>query len=87
MKVTIQSENIVSLSPSECQRVALSYFYEKFNWKPEYYIEKGNIVIDKIYCGSHAFIIKEPVRAASDEDHLTNDFFKLITKKIEEDGK
>tara|TARA_R110001632_G_scaffold134602_1_gene250175 strand:- start:380 stop:622 length:243 start_codon:yes stop_codon:yes gene_type:complete len=79
MKVTIQSENIVSLSPSECKRVAIQYFCTELKWSLTYYIGKEKKVYDEVEClGSHSFTTKKFVREATEQDYLTEKLLLAI---------
>lgn len=75
---TVKTE-AVELSQNECKRVAIRYICEKFEWKPTYYIEEGEKVLDEVEClGSHSFTMKKFIRKATEQDYLTEKLLQSI---------
>ncbi len=80
MKITGTQKVEVDVSPEMLKHIVLNYLYENFSWKPEYFIDDGDVCEMAVYTTSHTWKNKETIRKATAADKTVSAMVKEIQK-------
>lgn len=77
-KFEVSQKIEVFLNEEQQKNITLDFIFNKFNWRENYNIKNGKVVVIKTYHGSHSWSQEEVVRDALEIDYFVAGLIKRI---------